>query len=200
MKRSYSTGINLLVFGLLVTFFLSRTTKLQPPNNYSDLMEYLPVITSNIFADILIIFITFSGLIFTSNPLVHWYKKYRLAATIADTVIGILYILLARYLVHVYNIKTDLFTFTVFAVLVQMIMDLLFFLFFTSVPRGANDMLDLFKDYAKDVGFNGVLGDSILIVVGVLLSAFLKSQTLDFNIGALLTSIYLMPYFIYMRD
>ena len=69
----------------------------------------------NIFADILIIFITFSGLIFTSSPLVHWYKKYRLAATIADTVIGILYILLARYLVHVYNIKTDLFTFTVFA-------------------------------------------------------------------------------------
>ena len=119
-------------------------------------------------------FITFSGLIFTSSPLVHWYKKYRLAATIADTVIGILYILLARYLVHVYNIKTDLFTFTVFAVLVQMVMDILFYLFFSSVPRGANDMLDLFKGYAKDVGFNGVLGDSILIVVGVLLSAFLN--------------------------
>ena len=43
-------------------------------------------------------------------------------------------------------------------------------------------------------------GDSILVIVGVILSSFLNQQSFDFNIFTLIFSVYLVPYIIYMKD
>ena len=52
-------GILLLALSFLVTFIVSRTTNLKPVANYNNNFEYLPLLTSNLYADLLIIFITF---------------------------------------------------------------------------------------------------------------------------------------------
>lgn len=193
-------SIIILIFSLLFAFILDKNVKLKPTINYNDKFEYIPILTANIYADLIIIFITFSYILFNSKTLTQWYKQYRLSAMIADIMIGVLYILLARYIVYRYKLNVNLFQFILLAIVVQVILDYLFYLFFTMVPRKQNDMLDFFKDYAKEVKYNALVGDSILIVVGVVLSAYLNTKSFDYNMIALMISIYLIPYILYMKN
>ena len=50
-------GIILLVLSFLTTFLLSTFTNLKPLTNYNNKFEYVPILTSNILADLLIIYI-----------------------------------------------------------------------------------------------------------------------------------------------
>ena len=83
---------------------------------------------------------------------------------------------------------------------IQVIFDFLFYFFFSAVPYKSNDMLDFFKEYAKETKIDAIFGDSVLVIFAVILSALLNTQSVDFNIVGLILSIYLVPYFIYMKD
>ena len=196
-------GIILLIFSFIFTFFISKTTNLKPLINYNDKNDYLPIFTSNLYADLLIILITFTGILGTGKSwkvLGNWYKKYRLSAMLADILIGVIYLLIARYVVYVLKWKVDLFQFGVIAVLIQILFDFLFYLFFKMIPKGSNNMLDLFKDWAKFAKADALWGDSILVLVGVVLSSFLKEKSFNMNMFLLIIGGYLTPYIIYMKD
>lgn len=191
-------GIILVLF--LCCFLVEKIGKVTPTINFKNTFEYIPIITANIYADLLIIFLTFTGLFYNSTTLVSWYKKYRLSAMIGDIVIGILYILGARYLVSIFKWDIGLTLFALLSVGVQLIGDLAFYAFFSSLPKGANHMLDFFKEYANEVKENALYGDSALVIVAVILSGILNTKSFDFNMVALIGSIYLIPYFIYMKE
>ena len=196
-------GFILLIFSFIFTFFISKTTNLKPLTNYNDKNDYLPILTSNLYADLLIILITFTGILGTGKSwkvLTNWYKKYRLSAMLADILIGVIYLLIARYVVYILKWKVDLFQFGVIAVLIQILFDFLFYLFFQMVPKGSNNMLDLFKDWAKFAKADALWGDSILVLVGVILSSFLKEKSFNMNMFLLIIGGYLTPYIIYMKD
>ena len=196
---------SIIIFGLslLITFLLSQFTNLKPTIDYSNKFEYLPIITANIYADLLIILITFSGILGSGKSwqvLTRWYKKYRLSAMIADILIGVIYLLIARYIAYKQKLNLTLFQFGVLSVLVQIFFDFLFYIFFSLVPKGSNNMLDLFKDWSKFAKADALWGDSILVLVGVVLSAYLNQQTLNTNLFVLILGMYLVPYIIYMKD
>ena len=193
---------NLLFVGLcfLFCYIVEKTTNVKPTINFENKFEYLPIITANIYADLFIIFATFSRVYYKILTLEDWYKKYRLSAMIADILIGVLYILLGRYLVYTLKLNVGLTAFALLCVVIQVIFDFLFYLLFTLVPSGTNNMLDFFKGYAKEVGVNALFGDSVLVVLAVVISALLNARSFDTNIVFLILSIYLTPYFIYMRD
>lgn len=196
-------GELLLAFSLLVTYVISKTTDLKPLTNYEDYSEYLPIVTSNIYADLLIILVTFTGVLGNGKSwkvLTKWYKKYRLSAMMADILIGVIYLLIARYIAHTLQLNMSLFEFGLVAVGVQLVLDFLFYIFFTFVPKGSNHMLDLFKDWAKYAKLDALWGDSILILVGVVLSSYLHAQSLNTNLFTMLVGLYLIPYVIHMRD
>jgi hypothetical protein len=193
-------GLVILFCAFAISFIIEKSLKIKPTINYTNKFEYIPILTANIYADLLIIFITLGGFIYKSKTLEGWYKKYRLSASIADILIGVLYILLGRYIVFTMNLKPSLTTFALLCVIIQVIFDFLFYIFFTNVPSGFNHMLDFFKEYAKDVKEGAIIGDSILVVFAVVLSAILNLQSFDVNIVMLIMSIYLIPYFIYMKD
>jgi len=188
-----------VIFAFLITFIIEKTTNLTPTINYANKFEYVPIITANIYADLFIIFVTFSHIYYKSPSLEGWYKKYRLSAMIADILIGVLYVLLGRYLVYTSKMKIGLTAFAGVCVAIQIVFDFLFFILFTLIPRGSNDMLDFFKGYAKEVGVNALFGDSFLVIFAVVLSALLNTKSFDTNIIILILSIYLTPYFIYMK-
>jgi len=193
-------SIFLIIFSLILVFIVEKIyPKIKPTVNYLDKFEYVPILTANIYADLLIILITFLGVAFNSKTLVEWYKKYRLSAMIADILIGVLYMLLARYLIYLFRIDVSLTGFALIAVAIQIVFDLLFYGFFQSVPRGVNLVLDFFKDYAKEVGTGALIGDAFLVIFAVLISAILNTQSFDFNIVALIVSMYLVPYILYMK-
>jgi len=191
--------IPVLIF-FLITFVIEKTTNLKPTINYANKFEYLPIITANIYADLFIIFLTFTQIFYKTPSLEGWYKKYRLSAMIADILIGVLYMLLGRYLVYKIGLKIGLTAFAMLCVAIQIFFDFLFFTLFTIIPRGSNHMLDYFKGYAKEVGVNALFGDSVLVIFAVVLSALLNRQSYDSNIIYLILSIYLTPYFVYMKN
>jgi len=193
---------NLLFVGLcfLICYIVEKTTNVKPTIDFENKFEYLPIITANIYADLFIIFATFSRIYYKILTLEDWYKKYRLSAMIADILIGVLYILLGRYLVYTLKLNIGLTAFALLCVVIQVIFDFLFYLLFTLVPLGRNNMLDFFKGYSKEVGVNALFGDSVLVVLAVVISALLNARSFDTNIVFLILSIYLTPYFIYMRD
>jgi len=193
-------GIIIVGIFFLITFIIEKTINLKPTINFNNKFEYVPIITANIYADLLIIFITFSQFFYISSSLEGWYKKYRLSAMIADILIGVLYMLLGRFIVYKLGLKVGLTAFAGLCVAVQIFFDFLFFIFFTFVPKGSNDMLDYFKYYAKEVGADALLGDSFLVIFAVLISALLNSKSFDTNIIFLIISIYLSPFFIYMKN
>jgi hypothetical protein len=192
----------LLIVGLffLLTFLIEKTTNLKPTINYNNKFEYIPILTANIYADLFIIFVSFAKIVVNIKSLDGWYKKYRLSAMIADILIGVLYILLGRYLVFKSGLQVGLTAFAAICVFIQIIFDFLFYLFFITVPKGLNDMLDFFKVYSKEIGASALLGDSFLVIMAVIISALLNQSSFDTNIVFLIISIYLVPYFIYMKD
>ena len=193
---------NLLIVGIcfLICYIFEKTANVKPTTNYDNKFEYLPIITANIYADLFIIFATFTRVYYKILTLEDWYKKYRLSAMIADILIGVLYILLGRYLVYTLKLNVGLTAFALLCVVIQVIFDFLFYLLFTLVPLGTNNMLDFFKGYAKEVGVNALFGDSVLVILAVVISGLLNARSFDTNIVFLILSIYLTPYFIYMRD
>jgi len=189
-----------VVLLFLICYIVEKTTNVKPTTDFKDKFEYIPIITASIYADLFIIFVTFSRIYYKSLTLEGWYKKYRLSAMIADILIVVLYILLGRYLVYTLDLKVGLTAFAFLCVVIQVIFDYLFYLLFTIMPLGTNNMLDFFKGYAKEVGINALFGDSILVVFAVILSALLNTRSFDTNIVFLILSIYLTPYFIYTKD
>ena len=191
-----------LVVGLLflLTFFIEKTTNLKPTTDYNNKFEYIPILTANIYADLFIIFVAFSKIYFNIKSLEGWYKKYRLSAMIADILIGVLYMLLGRYVVYKSGVEIGLTSFAAICVFIQIVFDFLFYMFFSIIPKGSNNMLDFFKVYSKEAGSGALLGDSFLVLMAVILSALLNQASYDTNIVLLITSIYLTPYFIYMKD
>ena len=196
-------GILILIFSFIILYLLSKYTDLAPVSNVNDRFEYIPILTANIYADLLIIFITFTKLIGNEKSwdvLGGWYKKYRLSAMMADILIGVTYLLIARYMVGYFNLNLDLFQFGILAVIVQIFFDFCFYLTFISIPKGVNDMLDYFKVWAKNAEADALWGDSILVIFAVILSSYLNKQSFDFNIFNLILAVYQIPYFIYMKD
>ena len=194
------SGLVIVGSFFLFTFLIEKSTNLKPTINYNDKFEYLPIITANIYADLFIIFVTFARIVVKSDSLEKWYKKYRLSAMAADILIGVLYLLLGRYLVFKSGLTFGLTAFAGICVTIQIFFDFLFYIFFTIVPKGSNDMLDFFKGYSKDVGANALLGDSVLVIMAVVMSALLNQSSFDTNLVLLIVSVYLVPYFIYMKD
>jgi len=195
-------GIIILLILFIILFLVSRVTDLKPTINFKDKFEYIPIITSNIYADLLIILITFTGILGLGKSwkiLEKWYKSYRLSAMLADILIGVIYILITRYLVYYLKLQPDLFMFGIYAVIVQLIFDFLFYLFFKNLPKGTNDMLDFFKEWAKYAKLDALWGDSSLVIFAVIVSAYLNTLSFDKNMFLLILSLYLTPYIIYMR-
>ena len=196
----YLQNVLFLVFFFLICYIVEKTMDSKPTTNFRDKFEYVPIITANIYADFFIIYVTFSRIYYKFVTLEEWYKKYRLMAMVADILIGVLYILLGRYLVYSLDLNIGLTVFALLCVVIQLIFDFLFYLLFTIVPLGTNHMLDFFKSYAKEVGVNALFGDSVLVVLAVIISALLNARSFDTNVVFLILSVYLAPYFVYMKD
>ena len=105
-------------------------------------------------------------------------------------------IIIARYLYKYFFGAFNIWKFTGLAVMIQIIHDILFYLFFKTVPSGYNSMLDFFKDYANEVGINAILGDSFMMILACLLSSHFATYSLNGNIIILIISLYFIPYMI----
>lgn len=166
---------------------------------FNKLSDYLPILNGALLADIVVLFIVYYTPYFNSKFLMRWYEKYRLSAVIADVLILVIGLILARYLYYYFFKTFSVLKFTSLVVIIQVIHDILFYLFFASLPKGANLMMDLFKDYAKEVKAGAIAGDSFMIIIACLLAMFFAGFNTNTNIITSIVLIYLIPYILYTR-
>jgi len=165
-------------------------------SDFNNVNDYLPILNAVLITDIVVILLLIFGFI-KSKVLVEWYKKYNLSAVIADILIIFIGIIITRYIYPKLFGEFSIIKFTILAVLVQIIHDILFYILFKNIPRGTNMMLDTFKDYANEVGFNAILADSGMMIMASLLSSYLTGQSLNTNSILLIVLVYILPYIVY---
>jgi hypothetical protein len=165
-------------------------------SNFTHTQDYLPIFTSVLITDLVVILLL-NTTILQSRVLREWYATYNISAVIADVLIIFIGIIIARYLYSRLFKSYTLLKFIGLAVSIQIIHDLLFYIFFKNVPRGVNRMLDTFKDYAKEVSYKAVLSDSGMMILASLLSAYLVGKNLNTNIIIMIVVVYLTPYILY---
>jgi uncharacterized protein YacL len=166
-------------------------------SHFNNINDYLPILNGALNADLCIIFLSFHG-IFNSYFLKKWYKVFNLSAVIADVLILVIGIIIARFLYKFLFEKWSIFYFTFLAVCVQIIHDILFYIFFSHVKVKYSFILDFFKKYANEVSYKAILGDSLMMILSCLFSSLFATYNINSNIIILIISVYLIPYVIYM--
>lgn len=167
--------------------------------NFHQLGDYLPILNASLFADLVVLYIVYYTPYFNSKYLMKWYETFRLSAVIADVLILVIGLIIARYIYTQYFTTFSLWKFILLIVGIQIAHDILFYGVFSIIPRGVNNMIDIFKDYAKEVGAGAIGGDSFMILVTVLSAYVLQKQSLHMNILTLIGLVYLIPYILYTR-
>jgi hypothetical protein len=168
-------------------------------HNFYNTNSYLPILNGSILADLVILFIVYYTPYFDSFFLKKWYETYRLSAVIADVLILVIGFILTRAVFTYFNWTWNIYLFLGIILLIQIIHDILFALFFLTVPKGVNKMLDLFKSYSKEAGINAILGDSFMIVITVIFAYLFSMFSFNSNIISLIVLCYLIPYIIYTK-
>ena len=161
--------------------------------------DYLSIINGALITDLLVIIILIQGSI-KSKVLIDWYKTYNLSAVIADVLIIVIGVLLARVAYpYIYGATTSfsLLKFTILAVGIQIIHDVVFNSIITAIPRGANRMVDTFKAYAKEVGIKAIFADSAMMIATCLIGNYLANKSSSTNIVTFIVAVYCVPYLIY---
>lgn len=105
--------------------------------------------------------------------------------------------MIARYIYPLVFNEWSLWKFILLALAVQITHDLLFYALFSAIPRGSSSIMDLFKDYAKELKGFAIFGDSLIMIGTILLASFLAGLDIGTNLFILLWAVYLIPYFVY---
>lgn len=168
-------------------------------SNFNKISDYLPILNGSILADILIILGLYYTNLYPSKYLKKWYETYRLSAVVADVLILVIGKIIVRSIYNKFFKEFSILKFIFLILIIQIIHDILFYFLFTTIPRGYNKMIDLFKDYAKEVSYGAIIGDSSMIIISTLLSSIFANLNINQNIILNIFLVYLIPYIIYIK-
>jgi len=164
--------------------------------NFNNTNDYLPLFNAVLITDLFVILLLNTGVI-RSQVLKKWYSQYNLSAVIADVLIILIGLIIARAIYYYVFNDFSLVKFIIIAVIVQIAHDILFYILFTNTPRGVNKMIDTFKDYANEVSYKAILADSGMMIMSCLIASYLVNKNTNTNIIVLISSLYLLPYLLY---
>jgi hypothetical protein len=164
--------------------------------DFNNTNDYLPLFNAVLITDLFVILLLNTKII-NSKVLRQWYLDYNLSAVIADVLIILIGLIITRAIYYSIFKTYSLLKFILLAVAVQITHDILFYIFFSSIPRGSNKMVDTFKDYANEVSYKAILADSGMMIMSCLLASHLSMKNTNINIIVLISFLYLLPYLLY---
>jgi len=164
--------------------------------NFNNINDYLPLFNAVLITDLFVIFLLNTRVI-KSQVLRQWYSQYNLSAVIADVLIILIVLIIARAIYYYVFDSFSIVKFVILAVILQITHDILFYLFFSNIPRGVNKMIDTFKDYANNSSYKAILADSGMMIMSCLIASYLVNKNTNTNIIVLISFLYLLPYLLY---
>jgi hypothetical protein len=165
-------------------------------SHFDQINDYLPIITAALIVDMIVLFRIDLGYI-NIKSLNTWYNKFGLMAVIADVLSIVIGIIIARFLYPFIFSEYSLVMFLLLTCVVQITHDVSFAVFFNSIPRNKSVILDVFKDYGKEVGITILMVDAIMMVSTILLGSYLATLKTNSIIVILIISLYILPYLLY---
>lgn len=164
--------------------------------NFNNIYDYLPILNAILITDLFVISLLNLNII-KSNVLRFWYSNFNLSAVIADVLIIFIVLILTRFIYYFIFKTFSIINFIILAVILQIIHDILFYLFISIIPKGTNKMIDTFKDYANEISYFAIIADSCMIIMSCIIAYYLVNINTNFNIIILIVFLYLLPYLLY---
>lgn len=164
--------------------------------DFNNINDYLSLFCAVLITDLFVIFLLNTKVI-KSPVLRQWYSQYNLSAVIADILIILIVLIITRAIYYLVFDSFSIVKFIILAVILQITHDILFYVFFSNIPRGINKMIDTFKDYANDVSYKAILADSGMMITSCLIATYLVNKNTNTNIIVLISFLYLLPYLLY---
>jgi hypothetical protein len=157
-------------------------------------MNDLSLFNAALLTDLIGICLVLVGYI-QSKQLILWYKKFGLAAVLADTLSLMIGFLIASFLYPFFFKSYNLGYFLMLVVAVQLTHDSIFGVLVTQF-KGRSDILQVFKDYAKEMGFKILMADAIMMISTTLLHNILQHYKEE-NIVLAIVLLYVTPYLLF---
>jgi hypothetical protein len=158
--------------------------------------DYLPIIAAILIVEVITIILSFTD-ITQSAFLKVWYKKYLLSAVLADVSLIFLGFVIARSLYYSLFDEFSTFNFILLLVIIQVIHDILFYIMISSIPKGANRIIDILKDYADEISYYAILGDSAMMISAALIAGYIANFDANTNIIMLAFFVYILQFILY---
>lgn len=165
-------------------------------SRFNNINDYLPIITAIVIVDIIIISLSYANII-NSGFLRKWYQQFLLSAVLADVLVIFIIVIIARGIYYYIFDKFSIIKFIILMLILQVIHDILFYLMIISIPKGANKIIDIFKDYADEISYYAIIGDSLMIISAGLLASYLANFDANTNIIILVVSVYLLQFILH---
>ena len=147
----------------------------------NDVKDYLPLLNAVLITDLFGILLSNMGII-KSDILKEWYSKYNLTAVIADVSIILIVLIITKQIYNNIFNEYSIIKFIILAVILQIIHDIVFYIIITMIPRGTNKMIDTFKDYANEISYMAIIGDSAMMIMACLIFNYLENKDTKINI------------------
>ena len=164
-------------------------------SRFNNINDYLPILNAILVVEIVVIMLTYSNML--GKYLRIWYQQFLLSAVLADVLVIFLVVILARAIYYYIFDTFSIINFILVMLVIQITHDILFYLMISIIPRGANKMIDLFKDYADEVSYKAIIGDSIMIIATGLIASYLANFDANVNIIILAVFAYLLQYILH---
>lgn len=129
-----------------------------------------------------------------------WYDKFGLVAVLSDVTIIVIGFLIANYIYPFIFGTYSLFLFLGVVVAVQAIHDVLFYFFVIKpFPKGHNQLMDVFKEYAAENGGKIIVGDAgLMLGSAAFMEIYKRLSPMNASALAVFTT-YCLTYILYTR-
>jgi hypothetical protein len=172
-------------------------------SDYRDVSEIPLLFFAILTIDVTVLFLTryFPG--FFGKPLNDWYTKFGLAAVLSDVLVILIGFLIARYL-YTWYFKEEYgwkpLVFGALLVVVQAVHDILFYVgVILPIPKGHNEMMDVFKAYAASGGAKIIGGDALLMLGSLVVALWFKTQPSHVIVSVSSLVSYALTYILYTK-
>lgn len=171
-------------------------------SNYKNEGDWLYLATGAVVVDLAMVFMTKypgSNPVFGVKVLNDWYTKFGALAAASDILSILIGIFFARL---IYGLLGGPIWVFIAAILgFQLFHDILFYVgVIIPLPKGENEMIDVFKAYAAENGSAILLADSIIMLSSIGVASFLKGMSPVYTTGTLLVALYALCYILYTKS
>ena len=129
-----------------------------------------------------------------------WYDKFGLVAVLSDVSVIVIGFLIANFIYPFIFSTYSLPIFLALVVLVQAVHDALFYFFvIRPFPKGENQLMDVFKEYAAENGGKIILGDAgLMLGSAAFMEIYKRLSPMSASALAVFT-VYCLTYILYTR-